>query len=278
MSQEAFGGDNAESLYDEGLTASMKGDLNRAAECFEGAVRHDPSMATAYHQLGKCYTRLGRNKEAVLLLIQVAKKRPKLYAARIDLGTALTSMGDLEQAKVHFGAVLNDKPDNGKALLGLAKVEFSGGNWARALKYAQESLEKAGSNYACLFMIGRAAQLTEDMSTSQRALSKADELINKYMEMNEDKPEGHFLRGEIAFVQGDYVTALECFRRAEDRIDEKRLYSAYGENFGIVDALARQAQCYERMEKTDRAKEMAERLQKIDANHPVCKAILGTGD
>lgn len=278
MTQEAFGGDTAESYYDEGLTASMRGDLNRAAECFQLAIQRDRSLATAYHQLGKCYTRMGRYKQAVQLLTQVAQKRPKLLAARLDLGTALTLTGDFEQAKAHFGAVLTDKPNNGKALMGLAHVEFAGGNWAGALKLSQDALEQSGANYACLFMIGRAARLTDDTSTSSSALRKADELINRYMETNEDKPEGHYLRGEIAFVQEDFVTALECFRRAEDRIDEKRAYSAYGENFGIAEALARQAQCYQRMEKNDRAKEMAERLLKFDANHPVCKSILGAGD
>jgi tetratricopeptide (TPR) repeat protein len=274
VSQEAFGGENAESYYDEGLTASMTGDLARAVECFEAAIRHDSTMASAYHHLGKCYIRLGKYAHAVGLLTQVAKKRPKLATARIDLGNALTAKGDLEQAKMHFDAVLADKPENAKALLGLASVEFSGGNWAGAVKYAQAALEHSGANYATMFMIGRAAKLTGETEASNKALGKADELINKYLELNEDKPEGHYLRGEVAFVQDDYVTALECFRRAEDRADTKKSYSAYGENFGHTDTLARQAQCYERLDKLDRARELAERIHKVAPDHPVCRALL----
>ena len=76
----AFGGENAESYYDEGLTASMKGDMARAVQCFEKAVRLDNTFAAAYHQLGKCYLRLGQAQQAIDLLQQlfsgVRRKRP----------------------------------------------------------------------------------------------------------------------------------------------------------------------------------------------------------
>ncbi|MCH7909739.1 MAG: hypothetical protein IIB38_08995, partial [Candidatus Hydrogenedentes bacterium] len=60
----AFGGETADSYYDEGLTASIHGDLAAAASHFEKAIHLDNSMGPAYHQLGKCYTRMGRSKAA----------------------------------------------------------------------------------------------------------------------------------------------------------------------------------------------------------------------
>lgn len=275
MDQEAFGGDNPESYYDEGLTASMKGDLDRAVECFERAIRMDQSMASAYHQLGKCYVRMGRHKQAVAILAQVVKKRPKLTAARIDLGTALTSMGDLEQAESQFNAVLSSRPHDAKAKLGLAQIAFAGSNWSEALKLAESALENSGATYPVMFMIGRCAKLIGDDATSRRALGKATDIIEKYLETNESKPEGHYLHGELAFLQNDYATALEAFRRAEDRVKQGRTYSAYGENFTLVETLARQAQCYERIERTERAKELALRIRDINPDHIVCRQMLG---
>ena len=44
----AFGGETADSYYDEGLTASMKGDLRGAIAHFEKAIQLDNSMATPF--------------------------------------------------------------------------------------------------------------------------------------------------------------------------------------------------------------------------------------
>ena len=274
MDREAFGGDNAESYYDEGLTASMKGDLDRAIECFEHAVRMDQKMASAYHQLGKCYSRLGQNEKAIALLTQVVSKRPKLVAARLDLGIALTAQGELAQAKAEFNTVMLTRPNDAKALLGLASVEFSQGNWPAALQYAQTALENSGATYPVMYMIGRCAKLVGDEHHSDRALTKATDIIEKYLESNESKPEGHYLRGELAFIQQDYATALEAYRRAEDRVETGRSYSAYGEHFGLVDTLARQAQCYERIDRLERARELALRIREMAPDHVVCKALL----
>ena len=274
MDQEVFGGDNPESYYDEGLTASMKGDLNRAIECFERAINLDRSMASAYHQLGKCYARLGHTNKAIKLLIEVVKNRPRLVAARVDLGIALTAAGDLKQAKAQFDSVLSARPTDAKALIGLAEVEFAGGNWPGALQYAETALENSGATYPIMFMIGRCAKLVGDEPGSRRALTKATDIIEKYIETNESKPEGHYLLGELAFLQGEFVTALESFRRAEDRVETGRSYAAYSENFSLIDSLARQAQCYERIDRVERAKEIANQIRELNPNHPVCKALL----
>jgi tetratricopeptide (TPR) repeat protein len=271
---EIFGGDNAESFYDEGLTASLMGDVSRAAEQFESAVRLDTSMASAYHQLGKCYARLGKTKKAIKLLEQVSRKRPKLVAARIDLANALVQGGYTDYARQHFQYVIDHDTTNNKALLGLASVEFTDGQWDAALTYAQNAQNDGGANFSTLFMLGRVAKLTGHTQLSEESLIKADKLIEKYHEMNETKPEGTYLLGEIAFLREDYARALENFRKAEDRVKPDYLYVAYGENFGIVDILAKQGLCYQRLENTDRAKEIGERIQKLDAEHPIRKALL----
>ncbi len=271
---EIFGGDNAESFYDEGLTASLTGDVSAAAMHFESAIRLDTSMAAAYHQLGKCYARLGQVKRAVDILGQVTRKRPKLSAARIDLGCALVQIGNYEGAKNNFQHVLNTEPGNAKALVGLAATEFAEGRWDAALEHAGNAQVEGGANFATLFMLGRAAKLTGDAELSRSSLEKADKLIEKYQEMNEEKPEGNYLRGEIAFVGEKFPKALEFYRNAEDRIKSGRLYIAYGESFGIVDILAKQGLCYQRLENMGRAREIGERIRKMNPDHPICKALL----
>src|SRR5690606_2189338 len=158
------------------------------------AIHLDSSMANAYHQVGKCQSRLGKHKNAVHLLAQVVQKRPTQTAPRIDLGYSLIHLNRLDAAREQFEAVLQLEPTNVKAMLGMAQADFHEGNWDAAVAQAQAAHINGGNNFAVLFMLGRAAKLKGDIALAQKMLAKADEVIEKYLEMNPGKPEGHFLR------------------------------------------------------------------------------------
>lgn len=273
MTQDAFGGENAESYYDEGLTASMKGELERAAEYFQKAIHADSSMANAYHQLGKCQSRLGRHKTAVHLLAQVVHKRPTQTAPRIDLGMSLIHLNRLDAAREQFEAALQQEPTNVKAMLGMAQADFHEGNWDAALAQAQAAHINGGNNFSVLFMLGRVAKLKGDVAQASKMLEKADAVIEKYLEMNPGKPEGHFLRGEVAYVQDNFASALEHYRAAEDQAKPDRMYLAYGENFSMADCIAKQGVCMQRLEKPDRARELGERVLALDPEHKLGLAL-----
>ena len=247
MSGQAFGGENAESYYDEGLTAVVKGDLPRAAQYFEKAIRLDSKMATAYHQLGKCYVRLGQYKRAITFLSQVVDKRPDLVSAQLDLGHALNGIGQYAPAQRQFRAVLDREPGNAKAMLGLAETEAVQGRWAEALTFAQSAQLAGGNNFPVLFMLGEAAKHAGQGDLSVKTLQRADELLKKYLETNPDKPEGHFLRGEVAMVGENIAGALQYFREAESHAEPGRGYLAYSESFTLADILARQIDCLENL-------------------------------
>mgnify|MGYP000130763633 CR=1 FL=1 len=273
-STEAFGGNDPESYYDEGLTASMKGDLNRAIHFFHAAVELQKDFASAYHQLGKCYLRIGNIDRAISMLGQVTKARPKMTAAQIDLGNAYAINGQDEEARITFNRVLDKDPENRKALIGLADASFTVCNWESALQYAQKAQEVGGVNFVTCYMIGRTAKIMSKVEMSQMALKKADMILEKFEETNEDKPEGYYLRGEVAFIQERFNNALEYYRKAEDRMSIDTFYLAYGQSFSLIDVLAKQGLCLQRLDKPDRAKDLGERIKQIDPNHPLCNALL----
>ncbi len=270
---EAFGGETAESYYDEGLTAAVKGDLGKAVEYFEKAIRLDNKMATAYHQLGRCYSRLGRHKKAIKLLSQVVEKRPDLVAARLDLGHALCGLGELEGARRQFEAVLGMDPESSKALLGLADADSRGENWERALLFAERAQQSGGSNYTALLLTGRAAKHMGQAEVSVRSLTRADKLIEKYLEANPDKPEGHYLRGEVSAELGNDTAALGHYREAERFSQPDRAYLAYGESFRLADVLAKQAACLKRMGRGESAGQLAARVAELDPEHPALAGL-----
>ena len=274
----AFGGENAESYYDEGLTASMKGDLDAAVKLFEKAIRLDHTMAAAYHQLGKCYMRMGRGQRAVELLEQVVQKRPRLVPARLDLGFAFLELGRLNEARHQFDQVLALKPSESKAQLGLAQAAFYEGDWNGAMQQVQAALVHGTNSFPIQFLLGRAAKLAGNAPLSESSLKKADHILEKTLEVDADKPEAHFLRGEVRFVQEQYPAALDHYRSAVERAQPNRTYSAYGENFTLADILAKQGLCLQRLGQHDRARAMGERIAEIDPQHMLGKTLREISD
>lgn len=268
-----FGGENAESYYDEGLTASMRGDLSRSVQFLERAIQLDRSFIAAYHQLGRCYFRLGDGRRSVEILKKVVSAKPMQLPARLDLGAALLSMGLTQQARDQFEQVAVLDARNGRAHIGLANVCFSEGRWPAAMAEAQMALNSSGPNFAALFILGRAAKLAGNLELSQRSLQDAAVLVEKAADLSPTQPEGFYFRGEVSFALDQFSTALDHYLGAEQRADAQKAYTAYGENFTLIDILAKQALCLQRLGKVERARELGDRILKLDPNHKLGQAL-----
>jgi tetratricopeptide (TPR) repeat protein len=268
-----FGGDNAESYYDEGLTASMKGDMARAIQFLQKAIELDRTFISAYHQLGRCYLRMGDGQQAVEILKKVVGLKPTQVPPRLDLGAVLLNMGQTQLARDQYEQVMALDPRNGRAHIGLAHVCFSEGRWPAAMAEAQIALNGSGPNFAALYILGRASKLAGNIELSQRSLQDAAALIEKAADLSPNQPEGYYLRGEVSFAQDQFSTALEHYMSAEQRSDSHKAYTAYGENFTLVDILAKQALCLQRLNKPERARDLGERILKLDPNHKLGQAL-----
>ncbi len=269
----AFGGDNAESYYDDGVTASMKGDLKRAAKCFEQAIKKDSTFVVAYHQLGKCYLRMGATKQAVNLLKRVVDHMPNKAPFRIDLGQAYLAAGEPARAREQFEWLLASESSQARGHLGLAQVSFAAGRFEEAVRNARLAIDLGGTNFAALFILGKAGMVSSDPALALEALDRADKLLEKSIELNPDQVEGYYLRGEVAYTRKQYSSALEQYRAANDRAQRDAYYSAFGENFRFVDILAKMGLCYRQLDRVDRAKELGTEILALDPEHKIGKAL-----
>lgn len=271
----AFGGETAESYYDDGLTAFMRGEIRQATTCFERAIELDEKYFAAYHQLARCAMRQGDLKRAVELLTHVIRNRPRLIPPRIDLGHVCIMQGRVDEAHRMFTEIIGVEPTNARALFGLAQVAFERAQWADAVAFAQRSLEHSGPYFPALFLLGKAARLADDPQLSAESLEQAGALVEKSLELNPDQPESHYMLGEVRFARERFNDALESYREAADRSVADRVYTAYNEAFTRLDALAKQALCYQRLGERARANEIAEGILQTDPNHRMAQVILG---
>ncbi len=269
----AFGGEDAESYYDEGVTASMRGDIERAIECFNKTLELDKDFISAYHQLAKCEMRKGRFEQAIALLERVIRAKPKQIPPRLDLGHALLQTGRTKEARRIFQEVSNVEPANSRALLGLAETAFQEGSWKEAMELAGQSQAISGPNFTALYLRGRAARLAGDLVTAQQCLDDADKLLGQSIELTPDQPEGYFLRGEVHFAKEHYAAALDHFRSSYERASEGRVYTAYGMPFRKLDLLIKQGLCLQRLDRRAQAREIGELVLEKDPDNKLGKAL-----
>lgn len=269
----AFGGESAESYYDEGLTAAMRGDLPQAIAHFEKAIHLDNSFAGAYHQLGKVYHRLGQVDNAIQLLNQVVKAKPRLLPPRIDLAYAYIDQRKTQQARELLSEVNAIKPGNSRATLGLALCAYFDQQHAAAIQVVQEVIALGGANFTAYYLLARAAKASQQDLLADESTKEADKFLEKSIEAAPDAPEGYYLRGELAMLRGEMPNALDSFRAAEDRSDDTKYYTAYGEHFTKADILARRGECLEQLGQKDSAKEAGERVLKLNPNHETGKRL-----
>lgn len=273
-----FGGETAESYYDEGVTASMRGDVAIAVQHFEKALQLDPYYVACHHQLGRCKVRLGKLREAVDCFYRVIKARPNLIPPRLDLAFALLEGGNAKRAADTFDEVAMVKPDNAKAMQGLGACAFAQGEWGRACALATQAVNLGGASFSALYLQARAARLAGQPDVAMPAFDQADALLERSIESNPESPEPYYLRGELNFARLNFAAALDAYQAAENRMSDGVHYYSYGEHFELVNLLEKRGMCLLRLERVAEAREIGMEILQRKPDSRVAALLTGGGE
>ena len=273
-----FGGETADSYYDEGVTAAMRGDIEQAIQHFNRAIALDERYLAAYHQMGRCYMRLGKLQEAIDLFVRVIKEKPHQIPIRIDLGNALIDMGKYREAKQVFDEVLQAKPANQRAQLGLAHCAFNQGHWEESMQLAQAASLMGQPLFSTLYLLGRSALLGGHHVIAEQALGEAMRQVDQMVETSPEHPEGYYLRGEILMMHQKYAEARDALDAAENRAKPNVGYAAYGEHFSLLDILNRLGVCYGHLGANEKAVAIGQRILVLDPENAGGKKLVGMAE
>lgn len=233
-----FGGETAQSYYEEGLTSAMKGNLDQAILYFRRAYQMNAGLYQAQYQVGRCLMRLGKAEEALPCLHFAVRALPELSAPRVDLAFALLQLGRTDLARETFAALLQENPDESRAVLGLAYCAFHRAQWETAVNLVQRSIEMGRVQFDTHFLLARAADKVGMVDISTAHYQKAVELINASIEANPEHVTGYYLRGRVYHGLGQYSAALEDMDLALKYALPDRHYAAYNEIFSRDDIRA----------------------------------------
>jgi Tfp pilus assembly protein PilF len=97
-------------LVNIGTVHLMAGEMDRAREFFESALRIDPGLARAHNSLGVIAARQGRLDEAVERWKRAASLDPGDYQTLFNLGSVLRQQGRAAEARPYFESYLRAAP------------------------------------------------------------------------------------------------------------------------------------------------------------------------
>jgi serine/threonine protein kinase/tetratricopeptide (TPR) repeat protein len=159
------------------------GNVDRAVQYMQTAIRLNPGFATAYAGLSEAYVL--RNIAApdpnwVALARDSAAKAvalsPELAMAHVALANALLEGGKRAEAAVEFERGRDLDPKNWGALVGLAGIANSAGNNAEAESWFRKGIEAAAGNWVPHQALGRFYYGTQRYDDALKAWERAIQL------------------------------------------------------------------------------------------------------
>lgn len=220
------------------------GDTTRSVSMLEDLTRRAPSDARVWRSLGFVYGRAGRHAAAEKALRGAVGLDPKYPRAWRDLGVILAARGKEQDARAAYRRALQLAPGDETALINLANLESRAGQHERALDYYRDAARRDSTQAMAyrgqvreLVVLGRIddaggvwrrwlAVAPDDPAVREGAArhfvhaGRIDIALGMAREGVRRKPtegETWWLLGEMQSGSGEVRSALESYRRAEQR-------------------------------------------------------------
>ena len=153
------------------------GQLERAAEVYQNAIRQHIFTGLFYARLGKLYLRLHKVDKAVDALSRAREADPTNLDNLRNLGTAQLQLGRVEEAEKAFKAVLVQNDRFGAAYNGLGLVAIQRGDAETARRDFEKAIRIDSDEVEPLLNLGvlydKAGDKTEALRYYQQFLAKA---------------------------------------------------------------------------------------------------------
>jgi tetratricopeptide (TPR) repeat protein len=232
--------DQAEKIYQEILNNNpgpqdyiniagimeKKGELNKAVEYYETALKSDINSGTVYFNLAKLYQKLGQYNSAVDVYKQGIKIQPDFTPFHIGLAESYLALENYSQAEnsLQKAVELNPKGYYSYYLLGIVNKER--GNYSQAFNYLGESL-KNNPNYVKAYLAE--GQIHLDNGDYYKAISRFTLAVEK----NELYSKSRYYLG-LAYYRAEMYEAARAELRKALHIDDT--YTEARELLDIIEA------------------------------------------
>ena len=233
-------------LFEQGQNAHARGDLERALNYYQEALKIKPEFPEAEFQLGNLFVAMGRLSEAESAFQRSITLRKNWSLPYSALGALYSrTKRDSDADRVLREAVKLNAQDY-LALRVLANLRLRAGDAKEALKFAQAATKASDAPASAWLVRAMAERATGDkvsaLASVQNVLQTEPENLDALLE-----------RAELKIDSSDYAAALEDLKKVESlKSTDKSILSRLAAN-------------YERAGKPDEARRIAEAAGLISA-------------
>jgi tetratricopeptide (TPR) repeat protein len=189
--------------YIDALLASDRGDLSAAINGFREAIRQDPTLYGAWHDLGLAFIKLARWSEAVETFSELVKRQPDAVEVAYFHALSLYNTGRAVEAEreVRRALRLDAATSAAHTLLGIILASRGGASDQEAAESLSQAAALDPASFDAQFYLGRVQYALRDYQAAAKALRAATVL-------NPRHPEARFFLGTALEAAGEAEAAL----------------------------------------------------------------------
>ena len=246
-------------LFERGQNAHGRGDLIKALEYYDEAIKVRPEFPEAEFQRGSALASLGRLAEAEAgfrRAIGLRKDWPLAYAS---LGALLVSLNRDAEAETFLRQSIKLDAQGSLALRVLAEIRLRAGDAKEAIQLARLATNEPDASVATWILRALAERAAGEKAQALASLDHALEIEPKNLSALLE-------RAEIRVVLGDKERALDDLKTAEPLIKDRALFSRLATVFDLAG----------KPEDAHRIAESAGLLQTTDSSSKSAGNVTGT--
>jgi tetratricopeptide (TPR) repeat protein len=183
------------------------GKFDRAIECYSRAIKLNPKLATAYHNLGEMLVGEKRWDEAIANYRQAIALNPNFFESYHSLGKTWAERGELDRAIACYRKSLDINPNYARAYLSLGNIFMQKREFDAAIKCYRQTLEFNDNSYWAYNCLGEAF-------AHKKLWSEAISCYRKAIEINPSIPWFYFNLGIALTCEKSWDEAVSAYLHA----------------------------------------------------------------
>lgn len=176
-------------VFERAQDAHAKGELERAVELYDAAIKLRPEFAEAHYQKGVALVALKKSAEAETALRRATELKKDWSLPQAALGFLLLRGGREREAEPYLRRAVELDPKNTPALVALAQLALRAKANADALKFIRQATEADGATAADWSLRAQIERVAGDKTSAASSVARALQLDPKLWDAHAERAE-----------------------------------------------------------------------------------------